>query len=164
MERELDKDCLSRIAQEIDWEAVYPAIGKLSYSPSFFLMQAVQTMEKNIRELLVDFDLTKTQFNLLMGLIVLIKGGKVVTQVDLADFLKADKMMVSEVLRTLEKKGYIVREKYSGDRRAKSLVVTEKGLAIIEVALKHAVKFDEEFFSVLGDEKDDFIRLLKKLQ
>lgn len=162
MEIELDKESLSRIVREINWEDVSPELGKLTLSPSFYLMQLVHNWEKQIREKLVDFDLTNTQFNLLASLIILTKDEKVITQMDLANFLKADKMMVSEVLRTLERKGFIVRENHPNDRRAKSLIVTDKGIGVFEVAVKHAVKFDEQFFSVLGDDKDEFIRMLKK--
>ncbi len=162
MEIELDKDSLSRIAKEIDWGAVPPELSKLTLSPSFYLMQLVHKWEKNIREKLVGFDLTNTQFNLLASLIILTNDGKVITQMDLANFLKADKMMVSEVLRTLERKGFIIRENHPNDRRAKSLIVTDKGIGIFEVALKHAVEYDDQFFSILGDDKDEFIRMLKK--
>ncbi len=163
MDIDIDKECLSSIAREIDWEAVYPAIGKMTDSPSFYLMQVVHGLEKTIRRQLVDFDLTITQFSMLTSLMILTKNGTAVTQMDLANSLKADKMMVSQVLRTLEKKEYVIRENHPTDRRAKSLIVTEKGHMAIEVALKHAISLDEEFFSPLGEEKSDFIRLLKKL-
>lgn len=163
MEKELDKKCLGDLAEEIDWEGVSPAIAKLTTGPSFYLLTVVQRLERKIREELVDFDLTNTQFFMLTGLMLLTKSGKTVTQMDLANHRGADKMMVSEVLRTLEKKGYVVREDHPTDRRAKSLVVTEKGIATIEVALEHAVRFDEEFFAPLGNERDDLIRQLKKL-
>ena len=163
MDIDLDEKCLSSIAKEIDWETVYPAIGKMTDSPSYYLMQVVHGLEKTVRRHLVDFDLTMTQFSLLISLMLLTKNGAAVTQMDLANSLKADKMMVSEVLRTLEKKGCVIRENHPTDRRAKSLIVTEKGLTTIEVALKQAISLDEEFFSPLGEEKSDFIRLLKKL-
>jgi DNA-binding MarR family transcriptional regulator len=71
--------------------------------------------------------------------------------------------MVSEVLRTLEKKGYILREDHPTDKRAKSLAVTQKGIEIIDAAVKEAVIFDREFFSVIGEDREAFIRILKKL-
>ena len=163
MDSDLDKECLSSLVKDIDWEAVYPAIGKMTDSSSYYLMQVVHGLEKTIRRELVDFDLTLTQFTLLTSLMILTKNGSAVTQMDLANSLKADKMMVSEVLRTLEKKEYVTRENHPTDRRAKSLTVTEKGLTTIEVAIKQAINLDEEFFSPLGEEKGDFIRLLKKL-
>jgi DNA-binding MarR family transcriptional regulator len=164
MDMECDKDTLSQIASEIDWESFSPELRLLTGSPRFYLMKVVHRWQKQVREQLVDYDITSTQFTLLTSLMVMTKDGKVTTQADLSNFLKVDKMMVSDVLRTLEKKGYIVRESHPTDRRARSLVVTKKGLDLIEVTMKSAVSFDERFFAPLGDEKDDFIRMLKKLQ
>ena len=84
------------------------------------------------------------------------------TQMDLAKYLKLDKMMVSEVLRTLEKKGYILRVNNPNDKRAKSLIVTDKGVKLNEMALEKALAIDRQFFAVLGDDKDEFVRMLKK--
>jgi DNA-binding MarR family transcriptional regulator len=163
MDHELDKESLYQIANEIDWDSSYPAVRKLTQSPTYYLKQVMHRMQKNMRESLVDFDLTNTQFTLLMGLMVLTQKNKCVTQMDLAKFLKLDKMMVSEVLRTLEKKGYIIRVNNPNDKRAKSLIVTDKGVKVNEIALEKALAIDEQFFSALGDDKDEFIRMLKKL-
>jgi len=147
----------------IDWDSFSPEISKILVSPSFYMRQAQHSHERKLRELLASFDLTQTQFMLLAGLMVMTKRGDAVTQMDLADLFKFDKMLVSKVLRTLEKKGLIVREKHPVDSRAKSIVVTDNGLAAIDSVLKLVVKFDEEYFSVL-DNKDEFIRQLKKIQ
>ncbi len=163
MEYEADKECWSDIAKEIDWGSSYPAVHKLTESPTYYLKQVVHLMQKTMRESLVDFDLTNTQFTLLMGLTVLTQTRKCVTQMDLANFLKLDKMMVSEVLRTLEKKGYILRVNNPNDKRAKSLIVTDKGVKLNEMALEKALVIDARFFSALGDDKDEFVRMLKKL-
>ena len=160
MEIEFDREGVSRIEE---WKSVYPEIGKLSASPIFYMMRATHNYKKSTRRLLIDFDITQTQLMLLGSLLIYTREGKVATQIDLADYLKADKMMVSKVLRTLEKKGFIIRENHPEDGRAKSLVVTEKGLKIIEATLKVVTKFNEEFFSVL-DNQDEFVRQLKKLQ
>lgn len=162
MDHELDKECWSDIADGIDWESTYPAVRKLTESPTYYLKQVVHLMQKTMRESLVDFDLTNTQFTLLMGLTVLTQKSKCVTQMDLANFLRLDKMMVSEVLRTLEKKGYILRVNNPNDKRAKSLIVTDKGVKLNEMALEKALAIDEEFFAVLGDDRKEFIRMLKK--
>ena len=159
---ELDKERLFNITKEIDREAVSPELVKLTTSPSFYLKQVFHVWEKYLQENLNYFDLTKTQFSLLSSLVALTKDGRVVTQMDLANYLKADKMMVSEVLRALEWKGFIFREDHPDDRRAKSIAVTKKGIDIFEIAIREFVRFDEEFFSVLGDDKDEFIRILKK--
>jgi DNA-binding MarR family transcriptional regulator len=164
MDKGLDHESLSRAAREIDWESFSPAVQKLIDSPSFHLNMVMHMWEKSLHEIVGDFDLTNTQFKMLVSLMVLTKDERIITQMDIAHLLEADKMMVSEVLRTLEKKGYVIRVSHPSDKRAKSLIVTKKGLEIVERAVQLAAEFDDKFFSPLGDEKDDFIRLLKKLK
>jgi MarR family transcriptional regulator, organic hydroperoxide resistance regulator len=163
MDRGLDHELLSCTAREIDWDSFSPAIKKLTDSPSFYLNMVMHLWEKSLLDIVGDFDLTNTQFKMLASLILLTKDERIITQMDLARLLGADKMMVSEVLRTLEKKGYVIRVPHPSDKRAKSLIVTKKGLAIVERAAQHAAEFDDKFFAPLGDDRELFIRLLKKL-
>ena len=149
--------------KQIEWETIYPEIAEILVGPSHYLIEAQHNHERKIRDLFLDFGLTRTQFDMLLRLIVLTRTKKVVTQMDLANLFEIDKMLVSKVLRTLEKKGYIIREKHPQDSRAKSLVVTKKGLETMDAVIKYVAKFEEEFFSVL-DNEDDLIRQLKKLQ
>jgi DNA-binding MarR family transcriptional regulator len=149
---------------EIDWKsATSPELDLLKGSPSAYMIKILHLWQRKIREMLVEFDLTLTQGTMLASLTILTRGGKHVTQADLATFLKADKMMVSEVLRTLEKKGYVIRQDHPTDRRAKSLVVTGKGREIVDCAMNEIVAFDRQFFSTIDDEQEDLIRILKKL-
>lgn len=163
MDSKVCKETFPFIGSDADWESISPKLHMLTSSPYFYLLQVVHKWQRSSRENFAEIDLTSTQFTLLTILVVLTKDGKVVTQTDLANFLKADKMMVSDVLRTLETKGYIVRKNHPTDRRAKSLIMTEKGITINEFAMKFAIQFNEQFFSPLGDEKEELIRLLKKL-
>ena len=162
MDIEIDEKLIHQATKGIDWKSFFPEIGKMMVSPSFYLMQAQRLHERKLRDLLIDFDLTETQFYLLISLMVLTKKGEVVTQMNLADFFDADKMLVSKVLRTLEKKKMVIRKKHPVDSRAKSLIVTKKGLEAIDNVLALVAKLDEEFFSAI-DNKDEFIEQLKKL-
>lgn len=158
------KETLSRVVQDADWSFMSPQVKKLVESPSFFLQMATYAWEKGLGELLADLDLTNTQFKMLASLVLLNKDRQVVTQMDIANRLGADKTMVSEVLRTLEKKGFIIREEHPLDRRAKSLTVTEKGFEVFEIAVKRAVEFNETFFAPLGKGRKQFTSMLKKLR
>jgi DNA-binding MarR family transcriptional regulator len=162
IDEDIGNDSFYCISKDFDWESFFPSAHRLMESPSFYLLQVLHHLQKNMKENLADLDLTNTQFKLLMGLVVLTKDGKVFTQSGLANFLKLDKMMVSDVLRTLERKGYVIRVNNPKDKRAKSLLVTEKGLKTAEKALEEALAIDEGFFSVLGEDRDEFIRMLKK--
>jgi len=163
MDLESCPEDLQQKLKATDWASISPEISKILAGPSFYMRQAQHSHERKLREMLSGFDLTETQFMLLAGLMVMTKSGGAVTQMDLASLFNFDKMLVSKVLRTLEKKCLVVREKHPADSRAKSLVVTTKGLASVDSVLKLVVKFDEDYFSVL-DNKDEFIRQLKKIQ
>jgi DNA-binding MarR family transcriptional regulator len=158
-----DEETISFNPRDIDWESFSPSVRKLTNSPSFYMGMVLHMWEKGLQGILADFDLTNTQFKLLASLMVLTKDQQIITQMDIAKLLNSDKMMVSEVLRTLEKKGYILRVSHPNDRRAKSLTVTEKGLEVVESAVQRAARFDETFFLPLGDERENFFRMLKKL-
>jgi DNA-binding MarR family transcriptional regulator len=95
---------------------------------------------------------------------ILTRDQRIITQMDVANLTGADKMMVSEVIRKLEKKEYLIRASHPTDRRAKSLIVTQKGLDAVETAVQRAAKFDETFFSGLGDDLGSFTGMLKKLK
>jgi DNA-binding MarR family transcriptional regulator len=163
IDEDICNDSLYCISRDFDWESFSPSAHKLMESPSYYLLQVLTKLQRNLKGDLADLDLTNTQFKLLMGLVVLTKEGKVFTQTGLANFLKLDKMMVSDVLRTLERKGYVIRVNNPKDKRAKSLLVTEKGLKTAEKALEEALTIDDKFFSTLGDDREEFIRILKKL-
>jgi len=164
IDEDICNDSLYCITRDFDWESFFPSARKLMDSPSFYLLEIINKLQRNMKENLADIDLTNTQFKLLMGLVLLTKEGKVFTQTGLANFLKLDKMMVSDVLKNLEKKGYVIRVNNPNDKRAKSLLVTEKGLKTAEKALEETLTIEEEFFSVLGDDREEFIRILKKFQ
>jgi len=86
-----------------------------------------------------------------------------VTQVELARHCKTDINMTSQVLRTLEKKGYIERAFRSGNQRSKFPRVTESGAKIIEKAIPLVEQVDHHFFKKLGSDTKDCVKMLQKL-
>jgi len=73
-------------------------------SPGFLLGQLTTIWQRTIKKVLDPLNLTHTQFILLAALGWLSKTNPVVTQVNIAHQTNADPMMVSKVLRTLDKK------------------------------------------------------------
>ena len=147
MEMEIDQESMFRIAKEIDLGSFSPELRIFTSSPHFNLFHIVYRWQKCLREHFTVYDLTCNQFMFLTSLAMLTHDGRLVTQKDLANFLKTNKMMASDVLKTLEHKEYVIRENHPTDRRAKSLIVTEKGFNIIEVGVKLSNRFNEQFFS-----------------
>ena len=134
---------------------------KLKESPGGYLLLVAQKWERAVDHVLDGFDTTCTQVELLSCLVELMKEGNPVTQKDIAEFLDRDKNTVSEVMRSLEKKGYITRTVSESDLRAKYIRLTDKGYDLLEKSVREMVRMDERFFPE-HDENDELKKLLMK--
>lgn len=135
-------------------------------SPGLLLWQVTNRWQAAQRAALAPFDLTHVQFVLLAALTWLTSrsGGDPVTQRDLAGHAATDPMMTSQVLRTLEQKGLLERRDHPTDRRAKSLVPTESGAALVNRAIGAVETCDRDFFAPLGDRTPRFTAALRQLR
>ena len=125
-------------------------------SPGYLLGQVTMLWQRKLKKVLDPLDLTQTQFVLLAALGWLSKKSDAVTQVDIANQGNADRMMVSKVLRTLEKKKFISRQAHQTDTRAKVIRLTNEGAKVLQEALTTVENADVNFFSVLGDDLSSF--------
>ena len=132
-------------------------------SPGFSLWQVSSMWQRRINAGLKQFDLTHAQFVLLASMTWLAGGEKPLTQIDLASHAKMDVMMASNVLRTLEEKGLIVRNPHPTDTRAKSLAVTARGLKLAGQAVQAVEEIDRQFFAPLGGGVSSFNQQLLNL-
>jgi len=136
---------------------------KAEDSPGFLLWQLTMLWQRTTKRELDKLDLTHTQFVLLTTLAWLSKTSDSVTQVDIANHSKTDRMMVSKVLRTLEEKGLLGRQEHATDTRAKSVSLTPNGESILQKALATVEQVDIDFFSKLGDQEAAFKAAMLKL-
>lgn len=132
-------------------------------SPGFLLWQVSNLWQRNLNAGLREVGLTHVQFVLLAGIEWLNYSQEHVTQVQLAAHAKADVMMTSNVLRSLEKKGFVTREVHPTDTRAKCLMLTEVGNEVLLKTIKIVHQIDGDFFSALNDNISNFNGLLLKL-
>ncbi|WP_343328381.1 MarR family winged helix-turn-helix transcriptional regulator [Polaribacter staleyi] len=132
-------------------------------SPGYLLGQVTMLWQRKLKIVLDPLDLTQTQFVLLAALGWLSKKKNVVTQVDIANQSNADRMMVSKVLRTLEKKNFINRQEHQTDTRAKVVTLTVKGTDVLQKALTAVENADLDFFSILGNKLSSFNQSLANL-
>ena len=79
-------------------------------------------------------------------------GGTVQTS-ELLSVLRISKSTLSELLSSLEKKGYLVYAQTTSDKRKKSIVLTQKGQEHIERANKIFTEFEKKITEGI-DEKD----------
>jgi|WetSurMetagenome_2_1015567.scaffolds.fasta_scaffold46835_3 DNA-binding MarR family transcriptional regulator len=121
-------------------------------SPGFLLWQVSSLWQRKINAGLRPYGLTHAQFVLLASLMWLGRQEKPITQAELAVHAKMDVMMTSNVLRTLEGKGLLVRNAHPIDSRAKALSITEQGRTLVVPAIQTVEEIDQIFFQKLGED------------
>ncbi len=132
-------------------------------SPGFLLWQATNLWQRKMRAALKDSGLTHVQFVLLASTAWLNDHGMEATQAAISRFAHADVMMVSQVLRYLEAKHLVLRSQNSHDSRAHLISPTEDGRILVEKAIKIVEDADGAFFSILGNDVDEFTEMLGNL-
>ena len=148
--------------KKVAWKKVSQYEGPKE-SPGFLLWQVSTEWRRGIEVALAKFGLTHPQFVLLASLGWLTKNQDNVSQVELAKHCRTDITMTSQVLRTLERKGYIERLQKKDDQRAKFSSLTECGAILVEQAVQAVEEVDENFFKKLGKSQTKLIQLLGKL-
>ncbi|MGB5394567.1 MAG: MarR family transcriptional regulator [Lutimonas sp.] len=128
----------------------------------FLLWQITMTWQRKLNRALDEIDLTHTQFAILSALRSLLKESNDVTQKAIAERSNTDTMMVSKVLRTLEKKGFVERKEHKTDTRAKCVFLTQKGINTFQEAFKIAWAANQDFFNKLSD-KENFVKELQRI-
>ena len=121
-------------------------LDKVSNAPGFLLWQIEMCWQRVINKVLLDMDLTYTQFIVLSICGWLAKNNKQVYQHQVAKHSKIDRMMTSRILASLENKDYITRIKIDGDARAKLVLLTAKGKKTLNTSLKAVSKMETLFF------------------
>jgi len=131
-------------------------------SPGLMLWRVTNSWQQAQRAALRPHGLTHVQFVLLASLTWLATDTPT-TQRDLADHAHTDPMMTSQVLRTLETKGLILRAPHPGDARARALTVTAEGAALANAANTAVEEADRTFFAPLAGHRPRFTALLQRL-
>ena len=116
-------------------------------SAGFLLWQVSMLWDRRLRAALDPLHLTHMQFVLLAASAWLGREGDAVTQVRIASHAKVDVMMTSQVLRTLEAKGLVLRTPHPTDTRAKCVAVTAAGKKLVQSAIAVVEQADAEFFA-----------------
>lgn len=119
----------------------------------YLLWQATMLWQKQMNRALNDINLTHTQFVILAALGWLLKSSDSVTQKEIANHSNTDRMMVSKILRTLQKNGLIERKEHETDTRAKCVFLTDKGSNILQKAIEIKSRANSLFFGKLIDKQ-----------
>ncbi|MDA3148015.1 MarR family transcriptional regulator [Leucobacter sp. UCMA 4100] len=131
-------------------------------STGLMLWRVTNSWQREIRAILAPFDLTHVQF-VLLAVLTAMDYETPLTQRDLAEHAVTDPMMTSQVLRTLEKKGFVERHPHPTDRRARTLTVTPAGATLANRANAAVEEADRAYFSTLGAKGQHFTDCLVTL-
>lgn len=113
------------------------------------LWKVTSHRQQKIKTILKNHALNHTQFVVLASTVGNSHLKKGITQMQIAKQVNLDKMVTSNTLRSLEKKGLLKRTEHKSDTRAKTIKVTKKGTTLFEKAVKDVESFDTIFFSRL---------------
>jgi len=129
----------------------------LAGETGYLLWHVVNLWQRRQKEALVPFSLTPVQYLLLAGLAALrATESRPVTQSSLARHCRTDPMMTSQVLRTLERGGLVVRRTDIGDARAMGVALSDAGCRRQREAEPAVSAVEREFFAALGPDVPAF--------
>ncbi len=150
--------CMAKI---VDRDSLSIKYDRMDERPWRYLTVVIKKWEREVGDVLESFETTRAQLEFLMCMAKFTKEGRDITQKDVAGALGRPKNTASGIFKTLEKKGYIVRSVSEDDLRSKHIVLTEKGLRLVEKAVSAVMVVDERFFPNARDNAE-LIKLLKK--
>lgn len=139
------------------------SVQKAEDSAGFLIWQVTSLWQRSLNKILKKYKLTHAQFVVLASSAWLGRNSSHVTQAQIATYAKMDKMLVSNVVRMLEKKKLITRFESKKDTRAKLVVLTPVGFKILAPALNEVENFDRQFFGKLDKALKNFNSGLVKL-
>jgi len=130
----------------------------------FLIWQTTNLWQRRMKEKLDPIGITHVQFLLLNSLATLNKTSeKPLSQMMVATHAHCDKMMASKVLRLLEDRHYVIRKPHHLDTRSKSLLITTKGMELLEKATPVLRLMEENFFKSLKSKRKSLNKRLIKV-
>jgi len=132
----------------------------LEENPAYQLWLATNAWHRQIRRVLEPIGLTHVQFTVLGSIWRLGAEGDSVTQADVCRFGSLDPNMVSEVVKSLERKKFLTKLPHPTDRRANQLILTPEGTKILSLARQSVTPVTVDFFAPLGEERRELARML----
>ncbi|MDR1159817.1 MAG: MarR family winged helix-turn-helix transcriptional regulator [Syntrophomonadaceae bacterium] len=132
-------------------------------STGLIFIRAYNKWHTAIKNELRDVGITHPQFVVMTVINFLSQSDDFITQTSVAKMADMDVMSVSQIIRGLEEKGYLLRTANPKDTRANAVRLLGKGQKAIKRALPIVEKIDEDFFGVLSDNETRFRDFLHQL-
>ena len=136
------------------------SLGGPQNAVGFVLWRVVHRYQREVDRALAPLDLTHLQFTTLAMAAWQGRSGEWATQSELVRFSDIQAMQISHMLKALEGKGMVARQRSASDARAKRIEVTAAGLTALRHALPVVIDVQRGFF---GDQMDPDSALLTTL-
>jgi len=131
-------------------------------SPGLLLWQLTNQWQRQQRQALAKLGLTHAQFVVLASMLWLSSlPDNTVTQKQVSELSKIDKMSMSDLVTTLLQKKMLLRTSHHKDKRSYCLDLTNKGRRIVLKAIPVVEGIDAEFFS---EETPNLVQLIYNLK
>ncbi|MEW5424442.1 MarR family winged helix-turn-helix transcriptional regulator [Amorphus sp. 3PC139-8] len=134
-------------------------LGPLEHALGFHLRLAQNASFKTFKRHTGESDLRPGWFAVLN----IIHHNPGITPISLSRACGRDKSTITPVLRDLLREGMIRRGQIPTDRRSYALFLTQDGEDKLAHLAACAAKHDEELDEIVGDKKDELIRLLRRI-
>jgi DNA-binding MarR family transcriptional regulator len=157
-----DGDLQGPAVEAVDWDSV-SRFKQPEDSLGYLLWQTAHGWMRRLNSELLEMDLTHLQMIALGSTAWLTRIGGPPSQARLAKFCAMDPMLISKVVRTLEKKRAIVRTPDPRDTRSKLLSVTDEGTRIILRCIPVIERAYEKFFAPVGENEPQLHETLLRL-
>lgn len=136
---------------------------QLEDSTGFLMYQISNLWQRKTTEIFKEFNLTHVQVGLMSGIAWFQVKGEPVNQIRLAEHIRIDLAMTSQVLKKLEARNLVIRKVNPEDTRSKLLELTPEGFNLFKKTYMTAHNVKNELFGVLGKDLDKFNQMLRKL-
>jgi DNA-binding MarR family transcriptional regulator len=112
---------------------------------------------------LAPLEITATQYAVLATLYALTEAGTKPSQRELADFGGLGVMHVSNLVRGLERAGFVLRTESPADSRAVELSLTQRGAEVVKAGVGIVARLEEARLASLGGRNGEKALLLREL-
>jgi DNA-binding MarR family transcriptional regulator len=142
------------------WDKQYGVQGN---ALGYIIWELNNKIEIKMNSILSQYDITRFQYFILIGLYVSNKNKQTLTQDQLSTFINSNSMMVSKVLRQMEIAKLIERIENPKDSRSKLVSITTKGSKVYAQAQAKIQKIVPGIESNIKGKKSDFVDTLENL-
>ena len=129
-------------------------MNKWNHSYGFLLGKVLQQMESKFAEGLISFDINARQY----GILLFIQENPYSSQKDISENLNIDRTTMVSHIDHLETLGFVERTKNPNDRRSYSLMITEKGIDVLDSRWEFLTNIESEVLAPLNQQERQLLK------